>query len=172
MLICHPLYKESQINNNINMRRIVILAASSLFAPNCCLFNLQGVEEILELLKSTWRVLGITETMHYTCYAWVLFRQVFLSLEFLWLQGVMSWLLLLSKTIWFYDHSLLSQVNEECCTMLLSNWKKYHWKNNEGRKRGYTWKVCILKFKVKRAFEIPLSYSPSYYPFRNGQISS
>ncbi|KAK4835776.1 hypothetical protein QYF36_014424 [Acer negundo] len=35
----------------------------------------EEVEEILELLKSTWRVLGITETMHYTCYAWVLFRQ-------------------------------------------------------------------------------------------------
>jgi hypothetical protein len=36
----------------------------------------EEVEEILELLKSTWRVLGITETVHYTCYAWVLFRQV------------------------------------------------------------------------------------------------
>ncbi|KAM5551564.1 protein unc-13 [Rosa sericea] len=35
----------------------------------------EEVEEILELLKSTWRVLGITETIHYTCYAWVLFRQ-------------------------------------------------------------------------------------------------
>ncbi|XP_031485081.1 protein unc-13 homolog isoform X2 [Nymphaea colorata] len=30
---------------------------------------------ILELLKSTWRILGITETIHGTCYAWVLFRQ-------------------------------------------------------------------------------------------------
>ena len=36
----------------------------------------QEVEEILELLKSTWRILGITETIHDTCYAWVLFRQV------------------------------------------------------------------------------------------------
>ncbi|GAB2213593.1 hypothetical protein Drorol1_Dr00017903 [Drosera rotundifolia] len=35
----------------------------------------EEVEEILELLKLTWRVLGITETIHYTCYAWVLFRQ-------------------------------------------------------------------------------------------------
>ncbi|CAO2816120.1 unnamed protein product [Amaranthus hypochondriacus] len=35
----------------------------------------EEVEEILELLKSTWRVLGITETIHCTCYAWVLFRQ-------------------------------------------------------------------------------------------------
>ncbi|KAG6408528.1 hypothetical protein SASPL_131541 [Salvia splendens] len=34
------------------------------------------VEEMLELFKSTWRVLGITETIHYTCYAWVLFRQI------------------------------------------------------------------------------------------------
>ncbi|XP_023772213.2 protein unc-13 homolog [Lactuca sativa] len=35
----------------------------------------EEVEEILELLKSTWRILGITETIHHTCYAWVLFRQ-------------------------------------------------------------------------------------------------
>ncbi|OWM90047.1 hypothetical protein CDL15_Pgr026960 [Punica granatum] len=39
------------------------------------------VEEILELLKSTWRVLGITETIHYTCYAWVLFRQYVITSE-------------------------------------------------------------------------------------------
>ncbi|KAL2898224.1 Protein unc-13-like protein [Bienertia sinuspersici] len=41
----------------------------------------EEVEEILELLKSTWRVLGITETMHYTCYAWVLFRQSVITSE-------------------------------------------------------------------------------------------
>ncbi|XP_015894761.3 protein unc-13 homolog [Ziziphus jujuba] len=35
----------------------------------------EEVEEILELLKSTWRVLGITETIHYTVYGWVLLRQ-------------------------------------------------------------------------------------------------
>ncbi|XP_062193988.1 protein unc-13 homolog isoform X2 [Phragmites australis] len=35
----------------------------------------EEVEEILELLKSTWRILGITEAVHDTCYAWVLFRQ-------------------------------------------------------------------------------------------------
>jgi hypothetical protein len=35
----------------------------------------EEVEEILELLKSTWRILGITETMHHTCFAWLLFRQ-------------------------------------------------------------------------------------------------
>ncbi|KAF3791456.1 hypothetical protein EJ110_NYTH08321 [Nymphaea thermarum] len=35
----------------------------------------EEVGEILELLKSTWRILGITETIHGTCYAWVLFRQ-------------------------------------------------------------------------------------------------
>nr|CAD1838954.1 unnamed protein product [Ananas comosus var. bracteatus] len=35
----------------------------------------EEVEEILELLKATWRILGITETIHDTCYAWVLFRQ-------------------------------------------------------------------------------------------------
>ncbi|XP_027114186.2 protein unc-13 homolog [Coffea arabica] len=41
----------------------------------------EEVEEILELLKSTWRILGITETIHYTCYAWVLFRQFVLTGE-------------------------------------------------------------------------------------------
>ncbi|CAI9265372.1 unnamed protein product [Lactuca saligna] len=35
----------------------------------------EEVEEILELLKSAWRILGITKTIHHTCYAWVLFRQ-------------------------------------------------------------------------------------------------
>ncbi|THU43751.1 hypothetical protein C4D60_Mb02t00030 [Musa balbisiana] len=41
----------------------------------------QEVEEILEFLKSTWRTLGITETIHDTCYAWVLFRQDFFILK-------------------------------------------------------------------------------------------
>lgn len=41
----------------------------------------EGVEEILELLKSTWRVLGLTETIHYTCYAWVLFHQFVITSE-------------------------------------------------------------------------------------------
>ncbi|GMH05086.1 hypothetical protein Nepgr_006926 [Nepenthes gracilis] len=41
----------------------------------------QEVEEILELLKSTWHVLGITETIHCTCYAWVLFRQFVITSE-------------------------------------------------------------------------------------------
>ncbi|KAL5720155.1 Protein unc-13 [Ranunculus cassubicifolius] len=35
----------------------------------------EEVEEIHELIKSTWKILRITETIHYTCYAWVLFRQ-------------------------------------------------------------------------------------------------
>ncbi|KAG0462333.1 hypothetical protein HPP92_020809 [Vanilla planifolia] len=38
-------------------------------------YPLNEVDEILELLRSTWRILGITETVHNTCYAWVLFRQ-------------------------------------------------------------------------------------------------
>lgn len=46
----------------------------------------EEVEEILELLKSTWRVLGITETIHYTCYAWVLFRQYVITSE----QGMLQ----------------------------------------------------------------------------------
>ncbi|QCD85658.1 Mammalian uncoordinated homology 13 [Vigna unguiculata] len=41
----------------------------------------EEVEEILELLKSTWKVLGITETIHHTCYAWVLFRQYVITRE-------------------------------------------------------------------------------------------
>ncbi|XP_019449319.1 PREDICTED: uncharacterized protein LOC109352014 isoform X2 [Lupinus angustifolius] len=41
----------------------------------------EEVGEILELLKSTWRVLGITETIHYTCYAWVLFCQYVITSE-------------------------------------------------------------------------------------------
>ncbi|XP_058079105.1 protein unc-13 homolog [Magnolia sinica] len=41
----------------------------------------EQVEEILELLKSTWRILGITETIHDTCYAWVLFRQFVITGE-------------------------------------------------------------------------------------------
>ncbi|GFZ02442.1 hypothetical protein Acr_15g0010500 [Actinidia rufa] len=47
---------------------------------------IEEVEEILELLKSTWRMLGITETIHYTCYAWVLFRQFVITSE----QGILQ----------------------------------------------------------------------------------
>ncbi|XP_022945388.1 uncharacterized protein LOC111449639 isoform X1 [Cucurbita moschata] len=46
----------------------------------------EEVEEILELLKSTWRVLGITETIHYTCFTWVLFRQYVITSE----QGMLQ----------------------------------------------------------------------------------
>ncbi|CAN6167673.1 unnamed protein product [Urochloa humidicola] len=46
----------------------------------------EEVEEILELLKSTWRILGVTETVHDTCYAWVLFRQFVLTGE----QGLLK----------------------------------------------------------------------------------
>ncbi|GFP93431.1 hypothetical protein PHJA_001487500 [Phtheirospermum japonicum] len=42
---------------------------------------LSEVEEMLELFKSTWRILGITETIHHTCYAWVLFRQFVMTGE-------------------------------------------------------------------------------------------
>ncbi|XP_019185195.1 PREDICTED: uncharacterized protein LOC109180165 [Ipomoea nil] len=45
----------------------------------------EEVEEILELFKSTWRILGITETIHYTCYAWVLCRQFVITSE----QGIL-----------------------------------------------------------------------------------
>eukprot|EP01018_Ginkgo_biloba_P033708 Gb_29552 [translate_table: standard] len=41
----------------------------------------EEVEEILELLKSTWRVLGISQTVHDVCYTWVLFRQFVLTGE-------------------------------------------------------------------------------------------
>ncbi|KAK4476660.1 hypothetical protein RD792_015820 [Penstemon davidsonii] len=46
----------------------------------------EEVEEMLELFKSTWRVLGITETIHHTCYAWVLFRQFVITGE----QGILQ----------------------------------------------------------------------------------
>lgn len=41
----------------------------------------EEVEEIVELLKSTWRILGITQTIHDICYTWVLFRQFVLTGE-------------------------------------------------------------------------------------------
>lgn len=41
----------------------------------------EEVEEILELLRSTWRILGVTETIHDTCYSWVLFRQFVITGE-------------------------------------------------------------------------------------------
>lgn len=51
---------------------------------------MEEVEEILELLKSTWRILGITETMHDTCYSWVLFRQFVVTGEQALLQIVIE----------------------------------------------------------------------------------
>ncbi|GLJ55952.1 hypothetical protein SUGI_1201130 [Cryptomeria japonica] len=42
---------------------------------------LEEVNEILELLKLTWRILGITQTMHDACYTWVLFRQFVMTGE-------------------------------------------------------------------------------------------
>ncbi|WOL02939.1 hypothetical protein Cni_G11658 [Canna indica] len=50
----------------------------------------EEVEEILEFLKSTWRTLGITETIHDTCYAWVLFRQFAITGEQKLLQFVIQ----------------------------------------------------------------------------------
>ncbi|KAI0531427.1 hypothetical protein KFK09_000982 [Dendrobium nobile] len=50
----------------------------------------EEVEEILELLRSTWRILGITETIHNTCYAWVLFRQFVITGEQTLLQIVIE----------------------------------------------------------------------------------
>lgn len=41
----------------------------------------EEVDEIMELLKSTWRILGITQTIHDLCYTWVLFRQFVLTGE-------------------------------------------------------------------------------------------
>lgn len=41
----------------------------------------EEVDEIMELLKSTWRILGITQTIHDLCYTWVLFRQFVLTDE-------------------------------------------------------------------------------------------
>ncbi|KAJ4776201.1 plant/protein (DUF810) [Rhynchospora pubera] len=41
----------------------------------------EEVEEILELLRSTWRILGISETIHDACYSWILFRQFVITGE-------------------------------------------------------------------------------------------
>ncbi|KAH7421986.1 hypothetical protein KP509_13G084700 [Ceratopteris richardii] len=41
----------------------------------------EEVDEIMELLKSTWRILGMTQTIHDVCYTWVLFRQFVLTGE-------------------------------------------------------------------------------------------
>jgi hypothetical protein len=49
----------------------------------------QEVEEILEMLKSTWRILGVTQTIHDICYTWVLFRQYVLTGELTLLQHAM-----------------------------------------------------------------------------------
>ncbi|XP_027773295.1 protein unc-13 homolog isoform X2 [Solanum pennellii] len=48
------------------------------------------VEEILELLKSIWRILGIAETIHCTCYAWLLFRQFVITGEQMMMQYVIE----------------------------------------------------------------------------------
>ncbi|XP_024542200.1 uncharacterized protein LOC9647607 [Selaginella moellendorffii] len=42
---------------------------------------IEEADEILELLKSTWKILGITQTVHNTCYTWVLFRQFVITDE-------------------------------------------------------------------------------------------
>lgn len=36
---------------------------------------LQEIDEVLELLQSTWRILGVTRAVHDVCLAWVLFKQ-------------------------------------------------------------------------------------------------
>ncbi|KAI3788174.1 hypothetical protein L2E82_00889 [Cichorium intybus] len=41
----------------------------------------EEVEELIEFLKSTWRILGITETIYHTCYVWVLFCQILQDVE-------------------------------------------------------------------------------------------
>lgn len=69
----------------------------------------QEVEEILELLKSTWRVLGITETIHHTCYAWVLFRQVYQS----------HFLILFLRTIVNFIVGLLYCIVMNCLNLFL-----------------------------------------------------
>ncbi|VAH01237.1 unnamed protein product [Triticum turgidum subsp. durum] len=64
-LINHPVVGFGELGRKVNELR-------NLFRK---IEESEEVEEILELLKSTWRILGITETIHDTCYAWVLFRQ-------------------------------------------------------------------------------------------------
>lgn len=71
-----------------------------IFCPCLCQFQWQEAEEILEMLKSTWRVLGITQTIHDTCYTWVLFRQVNSLQELeIWMQKFMQSFLLLGTSL-------------------------------------------------------------------------
>ena len=38
--------------------------------------EVQEVQEVLELLKSTWVVVGMNQTLLHTLYMWTLFQQV------------------------------------------------------------------------------------------------
>jgi hypothetical protein len=41
----------------------------------CQTLAVQEIDEVLELLQSTWRILGVTRAVHDVCLAWVLFKQ-------------------------------------------------------------------------------------------------
>ncbi|EFJ38010.1 hypothetical protein SELMODRAFT_402753 [Selaginella moellendorffii] len=47
---------------------------------------IEEAEELLELLKSTWRVLGLNQIVHDTCFTWVIFKQFVVTGEFFLLQ--------------------------------------------------------------------------------------
>ncbi|KAH9752307.1 protein unc-13-like [Citrus sinensis] len=81
----------------------------------------EEVEEILELLKSTWRVLGITETMHYTCYAWVLFRQCPVMMENVVSVAMLARRLLLEEPEMVVDKS---EIHEHPLALLAEETKK------------------------------------------------
>ncbi|KAH9686346.1 protein unc-13-like [Citrus sinensis] len=81
----------------------------------------EEVEEILELLKSTWRVLGITETMHYTCYALVLFRQCPVMMENVVSVAMLARRLLLEEPEMVVDKS---EIHEHPLALLAEETKK------------------------------------------------
>ncbi|KAH9752303.1 protein unc-13-like [Citrus sinensis] len=84
----------------------------------------EEVEEILELLKSTWRVLGITETMHYTCYAWVLFRQCPVMMENVVSVAMLARRLLLEEPEMILQVVDKSEIHEHPLALLAEETKK------------------------------------------------
>ncbi|KAK2428156.1 hypothetical protein P8452_42272 [Trifolium repens] len=88
----------------------------------------EEVEEIIELSKSPWCILGITETIHHTCYAWVLFRQFIVDHPLHHLATIIAGAAHPATVVAHRHHttnyhqssnSLSSRVNKDCCSMPL-----------------------------------------------------
>ncbi|XP_057764080.1 protein unc-13 homolog isoform X2 [Salvia miltiorrhiza] len=64
---------------------------------------IEEAEEILKLVKLTWSMLGITERLHHTLFAWVLFQQFVTTEE----------AILLDHAIHEVEHVLSAEVNDD-----------------------------------------------------------